>query len=79
MTWRLSTANTLGLLRCGAIVLILSLHQGVAIAAALEAGQPAPEFELQGSDGNPYTLSTVLATSKRGLVLAWFPKAFTPG
>ena len=47
--------------------------------AAPEVGQPAPEFELQGSDGKTYTLASLYASGKEGVVLAWFPKAFTPG
>lgn len=53
----------------------------VALAGAWagpSAGEPAPPFSLQGSDGRTYTLEEVLA-DHQGLVLAWFPKAFTPG
>ena len=46
-------------------------------AGALEVGQKAPDFVLQGSDGVTYTLADF--TGKRGFVLAWFPKAFTSG
>jgi peroxiredoxin Q/BCP len=46
-------------------------------AAALEAGAPAPPFELAGSDGRVHRLADHVG--KRGVVLAWFPKAFTPG
>ena len=45
----------------------------------LEVGQAAPAFSLQGSDGTTYTLASILASGKEGVVLAWFPKAFTPG
>jgi len=41
------------------------------------AGSRAPEFALQGSDGREHRLADHLGT--RGVVLAWFPKAFTPG
>lgn len=47
-------------------------------AVALEVGDPAPAFELKGSDGNTYSLKDQLE-KYRGVVLAWFPKAFTPG
>ena len=40
-------------------------------------GTQAPDFELQGSDGRTYALSQFVG--KGGVVLAWFPKAFTPG
>ncbi len=46
-------------------------------AAALEVGDPAPDFTLQGSDGNTYTLSDF--RGKQAVVLAWFPKAYTRG
>jgi peroxiredoxin Q/BCP len=49
----------------------------VARADSAEVGQPAPPFELVGSDGETYTLSRF--TGKQAVVLAWFPKAFTPG
>ena len=49
----------------------------VAGAAELEVGAKAPDFTLQGSDGSSVALAQFLG--KRDLVLAWFPKAFTPG
>lgn len=45
--------------------------------ADLAVGSPAPGFSLQGSDGKSYTLAEFVG--KEGVVLAWFPKAFTPG
>ncbi len=45
--------------------------------AALEVGDPAPDFTLQASDGNTYTLSDF--RDKQAVVLAWFPKAYTRG
>jgi peroxiredoxin Q/BCP len=48
-----------------------------ALAETLAPGMKAPAFELAGSDGSTYTLSDYVG--KRGVVLAWFPKAFTPG
>jgi peroxiredoxin Q/BCP len=47
------------------------------IAEPLKVGEPAPEFSLQGSDGNTYSLADFKA--KQAVVLAWFPKAFTSG
>jgi peroxiredoxin Q/BCP len=55
----------------------LLLGTGAANAEELVPGAMAPEFELAGSDGNTYTLSQFVG--KQGVVLAWFPKAFTPG
>lgn len=43
----------------------------------LKAGDAAPDFSLPGSDGKTYKLSDY--RGKQAVVLAWFPKAFTPG
>ena len=43
----------------------------------LEVGAVAPNFTLQGSDGQTYKLSDF--RGKESVVLAWFPKAFTGG
>ena len=48
-----------------------------AVATDLAVGSPAPGFSLQGSDGKAYTLAQF--KGKEGVVLAWFPKAFTSG
>ena len=56
------------------------LGEGASSAQAgepLKAGDPAPNFELLGSDGKTYKLSDF--KGKRAVVLAWFPKAFTGG
>jgi peroxiredoxin Q/BCP len=57
--------------------LALLLGADTASAADLAPGDMAPAFELAGSDGNTYTLSQFVG--KQGVVLAWFPRAFTPG
>jgi peroxiredoxin Q/BCP len=44
--------------------------------APLKPGDPAPDFELPGSDGRTYRLKELLG---RPVVIAWFPKAFTGG
>jgi peroxiredoxin Q/BCP len=46
-------------------------------AADLAVGAAAPAFSLPGSDGALHTLAQ--HAGKRGVVLAWFPKAFTAG
>jgi peroxiredoxin Q/BCP len=46
-------------------------------AEALSPGAKAPDFTLPGSDGAQHRLADHLG--KQGVVLAWFPKAFTPG
>ena len=45
--------------------------------AELQVGDMAPEFTLQASDGNTYTLSDF--RDKQAVVIAWFPRAFTRG
>jgi peroxiredoxin Q/BCP len=46
-------------------------------SAALKVGEKAPEFTLPDTDGKPVTLSKLLARGP--VILAFFPKAFTPG
>jgi peroxiredoxin Q/BCP len=45
--------------------------------AELSVGDPAPAFSLPGSDGSTHSLARY--RGKQGVVLAFFPKAFTPG
>jgi peroxiredoxin Q/BCP len=54
----------------------LALLAGAA-AAELKVGDKAPDFTMQGSDGKTYTLDQF--KGKSGVVVAWFPKAFTGG
>jgi peroxiredoxin Q/BCP len=58
-------------------VVLLLLTGLVAGAEDLVVGSKAPPFSLMGSDGRIHTLAE--HAGKRGVVLAWFPKAFTPG
>ena len=53
------------------------LMLGTATAAELKVGDAAPDFTLPGSDGRTYKLADY--RGKQPVVLAWFPKAFTPG
>ena len=46
-------------------------------AAELKVGDMAPEFSLQGTDGNTHALSDY--KGKQAVVVAWFPRAFTRG
>jgi peroxiredoxin Q/BCP len=50
---------------------------GFARAAEPKVGDPAPAFALQGSDGKTHALADY--KGKSAVVLAWFPKAATPG
>ena len=50
---------------------------GDALAADLAVGDAAPDFSLAGTDGNKYVLRDLIG--KQAVVIAWFPKAFTPG
>ena len=47
------------------------------MAAEVKPGDEAPDFSLAGSDGKTYKLADF--RGKQAVVLAWFPKAFTPG
>ncbi len=44
----------------------------------LKPGDPAPDFELPGSDGRAYRLRDLIGHGDT-IVVAWFPKAFTGG
>jgi peroxiredoxin Q/BCP len=60
-----------------AVALALLLAAGAAHAADLAPGAKAPDFALSGSDGRSHRLADYVG--RQGVVLAWFPKAFTPG
>lgn len=62
------------LLRAALAILTLPF---AANAAEPAVGGAAPAFSLPGSDGALHALADHLG--KRGVVLAWFPKAFTAG
>jgi hypothetical protein len=60
------------------VVTLAALLFPVGALAGPAVGEAAPSFRLAGSDGATYTLEGVLA-EHAGAVLAWFPRAFTPG
>lgn len=62
--------------RLGAALAAL-VTAGTAQAADLTVGAKAPAFALAGSDGREHRLAEYVGN--QGVVLAWFPKAFTPG
>ena len=45
--------------------------------AALSVGAIAPEFDIEDTDGNRHVLSEMVENGP--VILAFFPKAFTPG
>jgi peroxiredoxin Q/BCP len=63
--------------RAALLLLVLLVAPAGARAQELAPGARAPEFSLAGSDGREHRLSDLVG--KRGVVLAWFPKAFTAG
>ncbi|GAC1474113.1 MAG: thioredoxin-dependent thiol peroxidase [Isosphaeraceae bacterium] len=72
--------HAIGLKARGAVVLMLGLVGllgGEVMAGELKPGDKAPPFRLMGSDGKTYSLDQF--KGKQGVVLSWFPKAFTPG
>lgn len=59
------------------VIALSTMLVAVSVAAAPpRVGDPAPAFELAGSDGNTHRLADYAG---RTVVLAWFPKAFTGG
>ena len=54
----------------------VSTQQPVAGQPDLKVGDTAPDFTLQASDGQTYSLAKLKG---KFVVLAWFPKAFTGG
>jgi peroxiredoxin Q/BCP len=54
--------------------LVLAMLLG---SPALKVGDRAPDFTLPDTEGRPVTLSKLLAQGP--VILAFYPKAFTPG
>lgn len=68
--------TTLGLAALGVLSTGMLAQQVMPGQPELKAGDVAPDFTLQASDGKTYTLSKLRG---KHVVLAWFPKAFTAG
>ena len=68
-------ANRLPRVLLPLLTVILAL--GSQFASALEVGDKAPDFSLQGSDGETYSLSQF--AGDKPVVIAFFPNAFTGG
>ncbi len=62
-------------LTCGAVTMATGGSDRGEVTLA--PGDVAPDFELAGSDGRTYRLSDF--RGREAVVVAWFPKAFTPG
>ena len=73
---------TAATIACGIVVLGAAMQQGGPAPQTpqpepkLKAGDMAPPFALQGSDGKIHRLSDYKGKT---VVIAWFPKAFTGG
>jgi thioredoxin-dependent peroxiredoxin len=63
--------------KSAALGLALALGAVGAWAAEPKVGDKAPPFSLEGTDGKTYSLDQF--KGKKGVVIAWFPKADTPG
>ncbi len=58
-------------------MLAIGLLTGLLAAATPKVGDVAPDFTATDTDGKAYTLSELV---KEGpVIVAFFPKAFTPG
>jgi peroxiredoxin len=64
------------ILLLGLLVLFLGAAQAEEGESGLKAGDAAPPFSLQGSDGKVHNLADLKGKT---VVIAWFPKAFTGG
>lgn len=69
-----TATTTLGAALKGTI--IRAARRGESHPVQLQPGDLAPRFELCGTDGRWHRLSDLRGSA---VVLAWFPKAFTPG
>jgi len=58
-------------------MMIVSILAGILASTSLGAGDAAPDFSARDIDGKTHALAEMV---KQGpVVLAFFPKAFTPG
>jgi thioredoxin-dependent peroxiredoxin len=61
----------------GAVAMRIGMLAMLLGSAALKVGDRAPDFTLPDTDGKPVSLSRLLVQGP--VILAFFPKAFTPG
>ena len=58
-------------------MLLTAIVAGFFSSATPQVGEVAPDFTVQDTEGKSYTLSEMV---KQGpVIVAFFPKAFTPG
>ncbi len=72
----MNTSAWMGLLWAG-LGLTVWAAGAEAGAAELKVGDKAPDFNMMGSDGKRHELADY--QGKQAVILAWFPKASTPG
>jgi peroxiredoxin len=58
-------------------MLLPILVTGFFSSAVPQAGEVAPDFTVTDTDGKTHTLSEMVKTGP--VIVAFFPKAFTPG
>ncbi len=58
-------------------MLLPILVTGLFSSAVPQAGDTAPDFTVTDTDGKTHTLSELVKTGP--VIVAFFPKAFTPG
>lgn len=56
---------------------MLAALLAIALTAAPKVGEVAPDFTVRDIDGNVLELKTLV--ERHMVILAFFPKAFTPG
>jgi peroxiredoxin Q/BCP len=58
-------------------MMLASILSGILASANLGVGDAAPDFSVKDLDGNSHALADMV--KKGPVILAFFPKAFTPG
>ena len=59
------------------LITAIAFSLAATTAVALEVGDQAPDFLLEATDGESYSVSQF--KGKEAVVIAWYPKAFGPG
>ena len=77
LTWARGAAKLVSGIAVSVLALMPFGAQAQDEAAGLSVGDAAPDFTLTGSDGKEYSLSQF--KGEKPVILAFFPKSFTPG